>query len=456
MDDSRSASPVSALRHSVVRTSRGYDAVALLTVYIILLIGIPSGITITGLGSLGRPSLLWGLVLLAWWLLSKLQTRSFDVAPVRQPVRFAYALLLVVALVSFAAAMLRGQPSDQISPAVIALVRLLSWGGVLLVALDGIRTMNDLARITRRLVIVVGLLAGLGIAQFATGQSLIDFFSSIPGLTGAEGDIGARGGVVRASGTALHALEYATALNATFPLIIAAAITSGFRAGRSRHKLLWWLPVVLIAVSGLVGVSRSSIIGLAIAAAAMVPALPSRYRALVAFGGAALVAVVVLAVPGLLGTTTSLFLGAGDDPSTASRIGGLDRAPEFLATSPFIGGGFGTFLPRYYIFDNQWIYIAIELGIVGAIALLAVVATAVWSATDGRKQSNQQDVRLLGYSFAWSMVVMAVLFTFFDALAFPISGGLFFLYAGLCGSVRTIGSTDATLIRAGPLTPEDD
>ena len=451
--------PLPASRHPVVPTSRRVDPVVLLIIYLVLLLGVPSNTTIAALGSLGRPSLLWGLVLLVFWAVSRLQTKSVDVSGVAQPVRLAFGALLVVVLVSFAVALLRGQPSDQVSPAFTAILRLASWGGVFLVAIDGVRTMNDLSRLARAVVIGASLLAALGIAQFLTGQAIIDFWSSLPGLSGPGGGVAERGGVVRSAGTAIHPLEYATTITATLPLAIAAGATQGFRWQRSAGTLLWWLPVALIAVSSFVGVSRSAIIGFAIGAVGMVPALPRRFRVGVLAGGAGLAAVVVVAIPGLLSTTLGLFTGAGDDPSTLSRVNGLDRAPEFIANSPVVGSGFGLFLPRYYIFDNQWVLIAVELGLLGFLAFAAFVATAVWSAAGARRSSAERDVRLLGYALALSVIVVAVMFAFFDGLSFPISAGLLFLLAGMCGSVRSIGATDAAtraLQRTIVAGPEDE
>ncbi|TQL40457.1 O-antigen ligase-like membrane protein [Homoserinimonas aerilata] len=415
---------------------REIDAVGMLTVYLVLLLAIPSGVTIGLLGTLGRPSLIWGLVLLAWWVISRLQARESELRPVSQPVSFAFMAFFVLVLVSFAAAMLRGQPDDQVSPALTALIRLLSWAGVLLVAVDGIRTLGDLTTMARRIGIGAGLLATLGLLQFVTGQALVDFFGTIPGLSLAGG-LGERAGVVRSSGTAIHPLEYATALNAALPLVIAAAISRGFQAPHSRGGLRWWLPVALISVSSMVAVSRSAIIGFAVAVVSMIPALSPRSR-IVAIGvGGVLGVAVFAAVPGLLTTTVGLFAGAADDPSTQSRTSGLARVPEFMSTSPVIGSGFGLFLPRYYIFDNQWVLIAIELGVLGVIAFAGFFAAAIGSALRAKRASEPQ-LRLLAHALAASIINVAVLFAFFDGLSFPIAGGMLFLLAGLCGSVRRI------------------
>lgn len=439
----RDARPLPATAHRGLSRRGEVDSVALLTVYLVLLYAIPSNLTITALGSLGRPSLIWGLILVTFWAVSRLQRRGLDVRPVRQPVRFFYAGLFVLALVSFAAALLRGQPADQVSPAFTAIIRLLSWAGVVLVAVDGIRTMNDVSRLVRRMAIAAGLLAALGIAQFLTGQTLLDFFNSIPGVSNTGGGVLERGGVTRSSGTAIHPLEYATTLAGVFPIAIAAAISHGFRWHRAHRRLLWWLPAALISISAIVGVSRSAVIGFALAAAAMIPAVPRRYRAAVFAAGLTLVATVLVMIPGLLSTTLALFSGAATDPSAQSRVGGLDRAPEFIGASPVIGVGFGTFLPRYYIFDNQWVLITVELGVLGAIAFGGVVVAAVWSAASARRQSRHDDVTLVGYALVVSVLVMAVMFAFFDGLSFPISAGTLFLIVGLCGSVRNVGAADA-------------
>ena len=436
--DPRATERLSAAMQQGSPGRRGLNAVSMLTVYLFLLLAIPSSAVITALGSLGRPSTIWGILMLLWWVIAKLQSRDAGLHPVRQPVRFIFLVFIIVALISFAVAMFRGQPADQISPAFTALVRILSWSGVLLISIDGIDTKGDLERIVRRIGIGAGLLAAFGIAQFVTKTSLLDFFSSIPGITMPFADVAERGGVSRVPGTAIHPLEYATVLNAALPLVIAAAVSHGLRWHLKKGKYGWWIPAALISLSALIGVSRSAIIGFGVAALTMIPVLPRRYRAVVIIGGLMLASVAVAAIPGLFATTVNLFTGASNDPSTQSRLGGLARAPEFISASPLVGVGFGTFLPRYYIFDNEWVLVAIELGVLGVVAFGSVFLAAIWSGITARNRSNDPGIALLGYALAASVVNIAVLFSFFDGLSFPQSGGMFFLIAGLCGSILKI------------------
>lgn len=454
-----STRPIAAMEHLGVVHWRGIDAATMLTVYLVLLLAIPSNVTVASLGAYGRPSLLWGLALLGWWAISRLQARAIDVKPIFQPVRVAFGLFVVVVLVSFAAAMLRGQPVDQVSPALAALVRVASWAGVLLVTLDGVRTMRDLTRILRSIAIAAGLLAVLGLAQFFTRQSFLEWFTMIPGLSYDSEGVGQRGVFARAAGTATHPLEYAAVLAASLPIAVAAAIDHGFRGDASRHRVLWWAPVGFIMVTLLVAVSRSAIIGLLVSLAGTLPGLPKRYRWTIAVGGLVAFLGVAVFIPGMASTILALFIGAPDDPSTQSRTAAIARVPEFVAASPLLGAGFGTFLPRYYIFDNQWVLVLVEVGVLGVIAFAAIAAIALGSALHAGTVSRQPDTFRISRMLAASMFTIAVMFAFFDALSFPISAGLFFVFAGLCGSVLTIGRSDAILdefVRSKGVLPHPD
>jgi polysaccharide biosynthesis protein PslJ len=437
--------PVAADARGTAERGSGMTAAAMLTVYLVLLFAVPSYSTIGALGSLGRPSLLWGLVLLCWWVLSWLQTREHDESQVRQPLRYALAALLVVVLVSFAAAMLRGQPDDQVSPATTALLRLASWSGVLLIAMDGIRTHADAAKLVRRLAIAGAALAALGLAQFITGQTLLDWWSSVPGLTVDVSDVATRGSFTRASGTAIHPLEYGTAVVAMLPLAITTAVHKGFRTRPSALSGLWWVGVGVILLASVITVSRSALIGLAVAVVVTLPAVPPIYRWVIGIGGMAIAGVVFAVVPGMFGTIVSLFVGASDDPSTQSRTAALARVPDFIASSPWIGQGFGTFLPRYYIFDDAWVLLTVEIGVIGVVFFGSVVITAIGSALWAGRHSPFPETKAMSRALAGSLLTIAILLMFFDGLSFPISAGLLFLVAGLAAAMRTIAAGDEAL-----------
>ncbi|MHC3000549.1 O-antigen ligase family protein [Microbacterium sp. HJ5] len=437
--------PVSAVDHIGIVHKLPWDAARLVIVYVVLLYAVPSNVTISSMGALGRPHFLWGLAMFAFWAVSRLQWRSVDVVSTWQPVRVAFVVFFVIALVSFAEAMLRGQPGDQVSQLITSMLRLLSWAGVLLVIIDGVRTMRDVSRIIRVVAIGAALLALLALLQSFTGQSYVDFWGSIPGLATGDGGIAERAGRIRPAATATHPLEFGTILNAALPLCVAGALSQGFGRGRARSSVAWWWGAsALLTVVALMSVSRSSIIGLAVAVVLIVPAMPRRTRLLVVLGGFAVIAVMVALTPGLVGTTLSLFTST--DGSTLSRTGALERLPGFVSASPLIGIGFGTFLPRYYVFDNGWAGLAIELGILGVVAFAGLIGAAVWSAWQARRRSESPLVGLTGHAVAASVITAAVVLAFFDGLAFPMSGGFLFVMMGLCAAIRSVSMVETRAV----------
>lgn len=429
----------------------------MLTVHLILLLAVPSNMTIVGLGSYGRPSMLWGLLLLGWWILWRLQGGVAPSGSGRQWVRIAMLAFICVILVSFAHAMLRGQPADQISPAISALVRTASWSGVFLVAMDGLTRVGDVVALVRRLVLLTGLVAAFGLMQFVTQRSLLSWAALLPGFEIGADDFASRGMFARALGTATHPLEFGAVVVGMLPLAISAAMTGGFRTTGAR-RVRWWAPAAVAVVVALVSVSRSAIVGLVVAILASMPGMSRRARRGLGVAAALAVVAVAVAVPGMASTVISLFTGASEDPSTVSRTAALARVPDFLSASPLLGAGFGTFLPRYYIFDNQWVLTLVELGVLGAAALAGLFIASGWGAVVAAR-SLEPAGAAVAHGAAASMLTLAVLYAFFDAFAFPMAAGLLFLVTGLCAALSRMSSPDDAMNevpdeKAPGLTPE--
>lgn len=412
-------------------------ALPLLTTYVILLWGIPSQLTVGALGSIGRPSTLWGLLCLAWWAwIALIRVRVLH-RP-RQPVRIATAVLMTVVWSSYALAHSFGMPAEEVSPSDSGLIRTLSWAGVVLLANDGITDAGQFRTQLRRIVTVGGIFAALGVAQFVTGSALIDSLT-IPGLVNDSGlsAVQQRGGFTRASATAAHPLEYAVVLSATLPLALAFGVAS--------HKGLlarWW-PTFAIAVASVVSISRSAIIGLAVSVTVLMPALGRRARASLLVGMVLLVAGAYVTVPGLIGTIRGLFLGVGQDESIKSRTGAFDAALEIADNYGPLGRGFGTFLPKYYILDNQLLLLYIEIGAVGLAAFLGLVCVAIVQAQRARRR-DRSGLGLLSQALTASLAATTVLYAFFDAFSFTMAGGTLFLLVGLCGAAANVTPARAT------------
>jgi O-antigen ligase len=310
------------------------------------------------------------------------------------------------------------------------------------VASDGIPTLARNRVLAQRIVLCVGLVAVFGLIQFATKQLWVDRIS-IPGLTSgaAAWSLGQRSGLTRPSGTSTSPIEYAVVLTMVLPLAIVMA-----RRARGRR----WVYVCLLGAIGfaiLLSLSRSAIVCGLVALVVLIAAWPPRAR-LVATGVVlAMFVAVYLTVPGVLGTIGRLFTGASDDSSIQSRTGSYDIAGDFIAQSPLLGRGFGTFLPKYWILDNGYLGLLIEGGVLGLAGLLAVISAALWLAVKARGLAVDAEDKEIAQALVAGIAAGASGLAFFDTFGFPQTAGSFFLMIGLAGSTWRLTRVEAAPVR---------
>lgn len=416
----------------------GLDAVTVLTIYLVLLYVIPSDRTVGALGGAGSPAALFAILAGIWWCWYQLSRRNptLDIGP--RPVRIALFLFLGVALASYVVAMLRPLSPAEVSAADLGMLRLLALASVLLVASDGIPDRQRLVVFLRRLVLAGGLFAALGLLQFVTGQSFVQSIS-VPGLTSSQefSAVQGRSGFIRSAATAMSPLEYALVLSMILPLALTFALEDTNRARWRR-----WLPAVLIIVALALSGSRSAFLGLVAGVIVLFPSWSRPVRVRAGWVALAGVGAVYLFVPGMVGTLRGLFVNISEDPSAASRTNSYDLVGEFIAGSPFLGRGFGTFLAPYLILDNQYLLTLVELGAIGLCALIGLVGAAAVTALGARRWAPDRLTRQLGLSLVASVVAGAILTAFFDAFSFRMAGGTLFLMMGVCGAYWRLGSRE--------------
>lgn len=414
--------------------SRGtFDAVSFLTIYMVLLCAIPSYLSLPVLGSLGKPSVLWGLLGIAWWLYFRLQLVT-SLAAVSNQVKIAAFLFISSVLLTFAITNLVGQPSHLTTTSQSSLLRALSWTGVMLVAMDGIPDRQRLLTLLRRIVLVGALMSLLGLTQFLTKQPIIDVLD-FPGFV-ADDNLGAifdRGGFIRSSATAAHPLEYGAVLCFTLPLAFVLA-----HVDLSRGVLRRWLPVALIGFAAAISMSRSAMIGIALGILLVIPVIPAHLRMRATLGAIGLGAVVVFTIPGMLGTIRGLFLGISAEPSSVSRIDSLGEALVIALHNPFFGQGLSALGPTEIILDNQFLLLLVELGFIGVATFAFLVLTAISIGWILARKYRDSYWRSIGPAVSSSIASGASSFLFFDGLSFAIAAGFMFLFLGTAGSMARI------------------
>jgi O-antigen ligase len=419
------------LAHPAVVSAGGRpDAVSLLSFYLLLLIAVPSRLTVGPLGAAGSPAQLVGLAALFWWLCYEIQ-RTTAPLPGPQPVRTMYVLMACAFLASYVAGMSRPIDAAESSMADLGIVTTAAWGGILLLANDGIGSMERCTVLMRRLALAGGAIATLGIIQFVTGTSFVDRIS-IPGLQAniSLGGVALRNGFNRPSGTALHPIEFGSVIAMILPIALTLALND-----RSRGWLRRWYPIGAIGIATALSISRSALIATLVALVLLSVSWDRARRigaaaAVLFFGGA-----LFMTVPGLLGSLVGLFTRIGNDSSALSRSNSYDIASEFIARSPIIGRGLLTFLPRYRILDNQYLGLLIEVGFAGFAIFIGLVVTAAWCARAVRVHSRDGYTRQLGQSLVASIGAGAAGLALFDGFSFPMSAGVFFLVLGLAGAM---------------------
>lgn len=416
------------------------DVTTIVSIYIVLLIVLPSYLSIGDLGAAGTPTTIVGMAALAWWLVSKIQPDR-PIATGRQPIRIGLYIFSASIALSFASAFSRQIPEVEISAANRGVLEVLGLVGIAVLMADGINTRERLDVVARRLVYWVAVLSTLGIVQFLTGSSFFEnLFTRLPGFSTAyiAPPITTRAGLRRVQATSGSPIEFGLVLACVLPLAVhyAKQAPVGKRGRR-------WLCVFLIAVALPMSLARTGFVGAAIAFVVMFVGWNARER-IVAIGAVAMFALALRAAkPGLVGTIISLFTNAGTDPSVLHREEDLARAGFLVRQSLFFGRGFRTFIPSEFTphgqpiasLDNQYLGSLIETGIFGLACLILLLLIWLFTALGARRRSRDPAVRELALGLAGSSLVIAFGLYVFDAFSFDQVSGVMFILLGMTGAL---------------------
>lgn len=422
----------------------GVDVVTWLTVYLVVLYAVPSWLVIGPLGSAGSVSMLLGLVSFGLWVLYRVGSPFPGVLAVH-PIRIALCVFIVSIGISYALAMSRPINPDEISPADVSLIALMSWSGTLLMAHDGISSRERFQTFLWRVTIAGGLMGAFGLFQFFTKQTWVSGIS-IPGLTAnGEGTTFFRNGLLRPVGMAIHPIEFGALLTILLPITIHAAFYF-----KSKPLVLRWLPAAVIVVTIVLSSSRSAYLSAAAALLICMIGWPSRQRRVVlALSGIGLT-MISIATPRVLRLITGLFADAENDPSIASRTDSYGYAWAFFLEHPVFGRGMGTFLPKYRIFDNQYLGMLVSVGVVGTASLLLLAVIAMNELVKVYRAAEELAVKDIAVALIGAIAAGFLSLAFFDAFAFPMTMGTLFLLLGLAGAAARLYGTRRAIMRTSP------
>jgi O-antigen ligase len=409
-----------------------FDAVTILTVMVILLVAVPSYLTVGAFGAAGTPANLIGMLGFLWWVNARL-VPSLDVGRGFQPIRVGLAAFAASLLATYAAAFSRATLLGVESRAADrGILKLVAWSGIALLAADGIANRERLEQLLRRIVVAGVFLSGLGILQFATGFDVRPWIN-IPGLSAdASFDlISQRAAFRRVGATAVHPIEFGVVL----ALILPVALHYAFNP-RPGTKLYRWMAVAVILVGIPMSLSRSAILGLIASIMVLFVTWPGARRLQALLIAPVFAVAMRFAIPGLLGTIRNLFGTIASDSSFQTRTEDYAAVGPLIAERPWLGRGFGTYLPELHRFvDNQYLLSVVETGFIGLSLLLFLLLVGIGTARGARRRSADPLTCDLAQSLAASVMVALVSFVTFDALSFPMAAAFTFLILGCTGAL---------------------
>lgn len=428
----------------VAERQRPSQAVRLLQVFSVALMLFPGDYVVKAVGADGYLAALVSYVLLGVWVAGTL-LGLHDPFAFRYPVRLTLACMWAVTIASYVVMDRADLTGMQVASANRWLMQLAGMSGVVLVAAEGLRTLEDVRRVLRALTwggAFCGIVAAL---QFKSRIDLVNYLKlpgfSVNSVDSVNAMIVTRGSLNRVFGTAIDPIE----LGVSAGMLLALAVYLMMHdTGRARWKRV--VPVVCIALSVASSVSRSSVIAVAASLGVLVVLLPPARR----LKGLAIVpvalGVVFVLVPGLIGTLVSFFLAGKSDPSVAHRTNNYPYVEQLIRQAPWLGQGGGTYIPiELHVLDNQYLTTAIELGLLGLAALVFYLAWPAVIALAARRRTADPELRDLCAALAGADLAAVLCAATFDGFSFPMFFNLQALIAGLAGAAWMMASKEGEI-----------
>jgi O-antigen ligase len=409
-------------------------AVLLLQVFGVTLMVFPSDEVIKTVGAGGYVAALVSYCLFLAWLAATIfgQHNPLDR---RSPVRFPLCALWLVSLASYLLINRAVVTPLEMASADRWLMQLAGTSGVVLVASECLRSVDDIKRVLRALIwggAFCGIVAAL---QFKLGLDLTHYLH-LPGFSlnqAAAGNagIGSRGSFNRVPGTAIDPIELGVVAGMLLPLAIYLALHDLDRSASRR-----WIPVICIGLAIPASVSRSAFLAVGVSLGVLIVTLPPARRLWGLGGIAASVAFVFVIAHGLIGTLKSYFTAGNSDPSIAHRTGNYPFVEQMVRKAPWLGQGGGTYIAQStaHILDNQFLTMAIELGLLGVAALAFFLLWPPLAALVARGRTADRELRDLCAALAGAGLAAALCSGTFDSLSFPMFANVQALVVGLTGA----------------------
>ncbi|WP_328811096.1 O-antigen ligase family protein [Rhodococcus sp. NBC_00294] len=420
----------------------------LLRIIVVAALVLPANMVFAPIGAVGYAAMLVAIAMFVVWA-AAVVWRAHDPIPHRHPARIGLAALWLSSVLSY----IRMSDVDEVQRASADrwILTMFAITALIAVTAETVRTLDHAMTLSRTFVRAATVCAAVALYQFVMKTDPLDHVRTLMvGMTdnGGATTFQARGLLTRVAGNTFTPIELGLVLAMVLPLAVWRALHDP-----SGRAWVHWTQCGAIAFASVITVSRSAILGLVVGAIVTVPFLPRFARRWSAIAIPFVVVVLFVSVPGLIATLrATLFADAESDPSLLTRVNNYPRIQAMIERHPFFGSGPATYMPTnaLQILDNEYLNSAIELGLIGVVALMLFMLTPVVAAVGVAFWSSEPSLRLLAASVGAACAVAAVGSAVFDSLSFPVFTIVFPIFVGLSGAVWMIARNTAPRGSAAP------
>jgi len=412
----------------------------------------PPYMVLAPVGASGSLPQTLALALFGLWAISSAMGLH-DPVGFRHPGRAGVLLLMLASCLSYAhlfAGLSGASTIDGRAAADRWMLLMVAAAGIAFVTTETVRNLKDAMAVVRPVLAGGTACCIIAVVQFTTHTNPMEWFKLFMVGFVQNGDFDAfqaRGALLRVAGTTLHPIELGVVTAMLLPLAVWRALYD-----RSGRKRLQWLVVGLFVLANTMTVSRTGLIGLVVVGVITIPFLPrlaKQWAAVIVPVGAA---GLFIGVPGLISTLFSTATAGSADSSITYRTEDYPLALRLVADRPWFGTGPGTWMPTQSldIFDNEYLLVAVTMGVTGLIALIAYLTVPALAALAAARHAQDNELKLLAASAASALLIATVASGTFDSMSFPVFALLCPFFIGLSGATWLMVKNQPDPVRAAP------
>lgn len=346
------------------------------------------------------------------------------------PVHWAFGAFVVIAVLSVLAHAETLVRIDELDAALKKIALLASYGFFFVLAASIMRP----SEVPKFIKFTIGLAAFVGFAVIIENRFALNIFHDwigplIPGYTRPLG-IGTVDSIGRKSvlGPGIQPLGVTTMLTLALPFALLGLINASER----RRRWIYGTAILLIFAGALATEKKSGLVGAAAGVAVLFYYRPRQMLRLLPLG-IVMIAIIHVFTPGAIGGVVDQF-----NPSSLNKVNTVqDRVRDYdavtpdLADNPVIGAGWGSYnQAQHRILDNLYLTLAIEVGLLGVLAYLATLGSALFRAHRAARSSDPARGPP-GVGAAAAIVTVIVASALLDFLSLPQLAYMFCFIAAI-------------------------